>query len=50
MYVVKHNSRREKQVIVLVIPNGEGWHQITVKEFPALFRGKTSKYRRGFNC
>ena len=25
-YVSKHNSNREKQVILLTIPNGEGWH------------------------
>ena len=25
-YVSKHNSNREKQVILLVIPNGEKWH------------------------
>ena len=24
-YVSKHNSNREKQVILLMIPNGEGW-------------------------
>ena len=24
-YVSKHNSTREKQVTLLMIPNGEGW-------------------------
>ena len=50
LYVSKHKSSREKQVIIFVIPNGEGWHYITVKKLPALLRGKTLKQRRGFNC
>ena len=36
-YVLKHNSNREKQVILLMIPNGEGWHY-------ALLRRITSKH------
>ena len=31
-YVSKHNSDREKQAILLTIPNGEGWHYFAVKE------------------
>ena len=27
-YVSKHNSNCEKQVILLMIPNGEGWHYL----------------------
>ena len=30
-YVSKHNSNRKKQVIPLMIPNGEGWHYLAVK-------------------
>ena len=30
-YVSKHNSNHEKQVIILMIPNGEGWHYVEVK-------------------
>ena len=30
-YVSKHNSYSEKQVIILFIPNGEGWHYIAVE-------------------
>ena len=26
--VSKHNLNREKQVILLMIPNGEGWHYL----------------------
>ena len=38
-YVSKHNSNREKEVTLLMIPNGEGWHYIAVKQLPALLRG-----------
>ena len=31
-YVSKHNLKREKQVITLMIPNKEGWTYITVKK------------------
>ena len=31
-YVSKHNSNREKQVYLLMFPNGEGWHYLTVKK------------------
>ena len=31
-YVSKHNSNREKQVIRLMISNGEGLHYLAVKK------------------
>ena len=49
-YVSKHNSNREKQVILLIIPNGEGWHYLVVKELSALLRGITSKHHGDFYC
>ena len=49
-YVSKHNSNREKQVILLMIPNGEGWHYLAVKELSALLRGITSKNNSDFYC
>ena len=48
--VLKHNSNREKQVFLLMIPNGEGWHYPTVKKLSALLRGITSKHKGGFYC
>ena len=42
-YVSKNNSNSEKQVIILMTSNGEGWHYITVKKLPALLREITSK-------
>ena len=49
-YVSKHNSSREKQIILLVIPNGEGWHYIALKQLSALSREITSNYHREFYC
>ena len=31
VYLSKHNSNRKKQVIILTIPNGEGWYYLVVK-------------------
>ena len=51
-YVSKHNSNREKQVILLMISNGEKtetkskgqlWHYLAVKKLSALLREITSK-------
>ena len=59
-YVSKHNSNREKQVILLMISNGEKgrvaksegrrWHYLAVKKPSALLRGITSKYNGDFYC
>ena len=54
-----NNSNHEKQVILLMIPNGEGrkakskgqrWHYLAVKELSALFRGITSEHYGDFYC
>ena len=57
------NSNREKQVILLIISNGEGcesksegrerWHYLAVKKLSALLRGITPKNNADFyflNC
>ena len=52
-YVSKHNSNCEKQVTLFMIPNGEKWHYLAVKELSALLRGIISKHYDGFyywNC
>ena len=36
-YVSKHKSNREKQVL-LVIPNGEGWHSLEVKKLSSIIK------------
>ena len=35
-YVSKHNSNREKQVILIMISNREKWHFLEVKKLSAL--------------
>ena len=42
-YVSKLNSNHEKQVISLMILNGEGWHYLAVKKLSGLLRRITSK-------
>ena len=42
-YVWKYKSNREKQVILLIISNGEKWHYLVVKKLLGLLRGITSK-------
>ena len=48
-YVSKHISNCEKQVILLMILNGEGWHYLAVKKLLVLLRGITSKYHSDFS-
>ena len=48
--VSKHNSNCKKQIILLIIPNGEGWHCLAVKKLSALLRGITSKTNGDFYC
>ena len=40
--VSKHDSNHEKQIILLMIPNGEVWHYLVVKKLSALLSGVTS--------
>ena len=42
-YFRKQNLNCEKQVILLMIPNGKKWHYLAVKSLSALLRGITSK-------
>ena len=50
-YVSKHNSNREKQVILLMISNEEKQqHYLELKKLSALLRGIISKHYRGFYC
>ena len=49
-YVSKHISNREKKVILLMIPNGEGCRFLTAKKLPALLRAITSKHHGDIYC
>ena len=49
-YVSKYNTNCERKFTHLLIPNGEGWHYLTVKRLPILLRGITSKHHSDFYC
>ena len=49
-YVSKHNLNREKQVILVIISNGEGWHYLATTKLSALSRRRTSKQHHDFYC
>ena len=43
-----HNSNREKQVILFMIPKVEGCHYLAVKKLSRLLIGIASKHKSGF--
>ena len=45
----QNNSNREKQIL-LMISNGERWHDIAVTRLSALLRGISSNNEDGFYC
>ena len=51
-YISKHNLTREKQIILLMIPNEEkeGWHYLAVKKLSTLLHKKTLNHQGDFNC
>ena len=49
-YKSKHDLTREKQVILLMISNGENWHYLIVKNLSRLLRGITSNHDGDFYC
>ena len=49
-YKSKHNLTREKQVILLMIKNGENRHYLIVKNLSRLLRGITSNHDGDFYC
>ena len=50
MLLINQNSLTcDKQVILLMISNGENWHYPTVKSLPGLLRGITSSHKESFD-
>ena len=49
-YKSKHNLAREKQVILLIITDGEKWHYTAVKRLSGLLRGVTGNNNGDFYC
>ena len=49
-YKSKHNLTREKQVILLMICNGENWYYLAIKSLSGLLTGITSNHKEDFYC
>ena len=49
-YKSKHNLTCDKQVILLMVTDGEKWHYLAVKQLPGLLRGITSSHKEDFYC
>ena len=49
-YKSKYKLTREKQIILLMISNGEKWHYLAVKSLSGLFTGITSNHKEDFYC
>ena len=49
-YKSKHNLTCKKQVILLMISNGENCHYIVVKSLSGLLKGITSSHNEDFYC
>ena len=49
-YKSRHNLTCDKQVILLMISNGENWNYLTVKNLPGLLKGITSTHKEDFYC
>ena len=49
-YKSKRNLTREKQVVLLMITDGEKWHYLAVKRLLGLLRGITSNNNGDFYC
>ena len=49
-YKSKHNLTREKQIILLMISNGENWHYFVVKSLSGLLTRITSNHKEDFYC
>ena len=49
-YKLKHNFKRENQVILLMIADGKKWRYVTVRSLSALLRGITSNHKEEFYC
>ena len=49
-YNLKHNLKRETQIILLMITDDGKWHYLAEKKLSALFKGVTSKHKGDFHC
>ena len=47
-FISKQKSDIEKQIILVMVLNGEGWHYLLKKELSALLKGTTPKHVGNF--
>ena len=47
-YKSKQNLTREKQIILLMISNGENWHYLVAKSLSGLLTGITPNHKEDF--
>ena len=49
-YKSKNNLTHERQIILLMICDGQKWHYLVVKNLSGLLRGTTSNHKEDFYC
>ena len=49
-YKSKNNLTQERQIILLMISDGQKWHYLVVKNLSGLLRGITSNHKEDFPC
>ena len=49
-YKSKNNLTQERQIILLMISDGQKWHYLVVKSLSGLLRGTTSNHKEDFYC
>ena len=49
-YKSKNNLTQKRQIILLMISDGQKWHYLVVKNLSGLLRGITSKHKEDFYC
>ena len=49
-YKSKNNLTQKRQIILLMISDGQKWHYLVVKNLSGLLRGITSNHKEDFYC
>ena len=49
-YKSKNNLTQERQIILLMVSDGQKWHYLVVKHLSGLLRGITSNHKEDFYC
>ena len=49
-YIWKHNSNLEYRVVLLMITDGEKWHDLAFRKLSTMLRGIISKYNDDYYC